>query len=75
MQFSQDKFGRHFVTGWRQNHFFTILTKMPDSKRGEYAEEIDVLAGTPGQARRIAQIILESDYEPGLRISRVLKNW
>jgi len=75
MEISKDQFGRNFVTSWPQEHCYTILTKMPTSKRGEYSEEIDVLAGTVGQAKRIAKIILESDYIPELRISKVLKHW
>jgi len=74
-QFSRDQFGRHFVMGWSQRHCFTVLTKDETCGRGEYAEELDILAGTVGEAKKIARVILDADYEPGLRISRVLVNW
>jgi len=75
MKFSQDQFGRHFIINWPQTHCYTIFTKDNLCKRGEYAEEIDVLAGTPGQARKIAQVILDCDYDPELRISRIEMVW
>jgi hypothetical protein len=72
---SRDQFGRHFVDGGDHRYLFTIWTKMPDSKRGEYAEEIDVLAGSVGEARRIGNQILKSDYIPELRITRITRVW
>jgi hypothetical protein len=48
---------------------------MPDSKRGEYSEELDILAGNPGEAKRIGKIVLEADYIPELRISKITQSW
>lgn len=70
-----DLFGRHFVVGGSQRYLFTIWTKMPDSRRGEYAEEIDVLAGSVGEARSIGNQVLKSDYVPELRITKITRVW
>jgi hypothetical protein len=72
---SRDQFGRHFIDGGSQERLFTIWTKMPDSKRGEYAEEIDVMAGSVGEARQIGNIVLKSDYDPELRITKITRVW
>ena len=72
---SRDQFGRHFLDGGNQRHLFTIWTKMPDSKRGEYSEEIDVMAGSVGEARRIGNIVLKADYIPELRITKITRVW
>ena len=56
----------------RTQHLFLILTKDPGCKRGEYSEELDVLARTGCEAKKIAQAVLDHDYEPVLRISRVV---
>lgn len=74
MELKQDKFGSYYING-RTRHQFTALTKDDTCKRGEYLEEIDVLADTPGQARKIAQFVLERDYIPELRIARIILNW
>ena len=72
---SRDQFGRHFIDGGSQRYSFTIWTKMPDSKRGEYAEEIDVLAGSVGEARSIGNQVLKADYIPELRITKITRVW
>jgi hypothetical protein len=72
---SRDQFGRHFIDGGSQRYLFTIWTKMPDSKRGEYSEEVDVLAGSVGEARVIGNIVLKSDYVPELRITKITRVW
>ena len=74
-EISQDQFGRWFLKNRDQSRSFTILTKLPGDRRGVYSEEVDVLAGTVGQAMRIAKIVLSDGYDPALRISRVLRNW
>jgi len=71
----QDQFGRHYFNRGSQRYLFTVWTKMPDSKRGEYSEELDVLAGSVGEARRLAKIVLAADYVPELRISKVTRVW
>ena len=52
---------------------WTIYCKMPDDKRGEYSEEIDV--GTwgrqAGEAMTIAKMALKAHYVPELRTSRI----
>lgn len=50
---------------------WTIFTKDKNCKRGDYAEELDVVATSQTQARQIAEAVLEREYEPGLRISRI----
>ena len=72
---SQDQFGRHFVDGGSQRYLFTVITKMPGSKRGEYCEEIDVFAGSVGEAKRIGNIILKADYIPELYITKLIRVW
>jgi hypothetical protein len=72
---STDQFGRHFIDGGSQRYLFTIWTKMPDSKRGEYSEEIDVLASSVGEARSIGNQVLRSDYIPELRITKITRVW
>jgi len=66
-QIMQHKFGNRYS--------FTVLTKLPDSKRGEYAEELDILADTVGAARKIAVKVLKEEYIPELRVSRILMNY
>ena len=50
---------------------WTIFTKDEYCKKGEYSEELDIEATTPGKAKNIAKVVLEHDYMPELRISRV----
>lgn len=51
---------------------FTVLFKDDGCKRGEYIEEIDVLARTVGGASKIVQVALDrGDYGDELRIGRV----
>lgn len=57
------------------NRSFTIFTKDEHCRRGEYAEELDVFAGSVGEAKKIAQFVLDRDYIPGLRIARVELNY
>ena len=56
-------------------HSWTIFTKDENCGRGEYAEELDVYASTQGEARKIAQTVLDRDYDEGLRIARVELNY
>jgi hypothetical protein len=74
MEIKQDKFGTYYVEGYTRRQF-TVFTKDDTCKRGEYLEEIDVMADTVGLARNIARFILDRDYIPGLRIARVVLNW
>ena len=60
------------VGGVSYRYRVTILTKDDRCKRGEYAEELDVMCNTTAQARRIGRRVLEADFEPGLRISRLV---
>jgi len=60
--------------GSSPRHSFTILTKQPDSKRGEYADELDIYADTEGQAKKVAKYVLAKEYDLNLRIGRVLLN-
>ncbi len=58
--------------GFRRLNNYLILTKTPNCGRGEYAEELDVRATTPTDAKKIAQAVLDKEYETGLRIARVV---
>ena len=49
---------------------WTIFTKDNLCKKGEYADELDIEATTPGKAKNIAKVVLEHDYTPELRISK-----
>jgi len=71
----QDQFGRHYYNGGSQRYIFTLWCKDPDCGRGEYSEEIDVLAGSVGQAKSIGKAVLLADYIPGLYISKVTRVW
>ena len=54
---------------------FTVYTKMPDTARGEYLEEIDVLVGrrrSPTHAKQVAALAIEADYMEGLYPSRTI---
>lgn len=65
----------YFEEDLRDNmHTWTIYTKDADCKRGDFAEEIDVRTSkrSVAAAKKVAQAALERDYEPGLRISRVV---
>ena len=55
---------------------YTVLCKMPDDKRGEYSEEIDIIAyERTGKTAllRAAQNIIDEDYDPELRAMRVIR--
>jgi hypothetical protein len=62
-----DKFGRY----GEGRRLWTVFTKDVTCRRGEYAEELDIFADTPGCARKLAKKILNEYYDPELRISRV----
>ena len=67
----KDRLGRYYRENGKGNRLWTVLTKDDICKRGEYAEEIDVYANTPGEAKKIAKMVLDEHYDPVLRISRV----
>ena len=71
----QDQFGRHYLNHGSQRNLYTLWCKTPDCKRGEYFEEIDVLAGSVGQAKSIGKAVLLADYIPELYISKVTRVW
>jgi len=55
---------------------YTVLTKDDSCGRGDYAEELDVQVDSHegiAAAKRIAQMVLEAEYEPGLRVARVIR--
>jgi hypothetical protein len=58
---------------------YTVFCAMPDSPRGFYDEEIDLVATVrrPGETalRRAAQEILDRDYEPGMKVRRIVRTW
>jgi hypothetical protein len=55
-------------------HTFTVYCKMPEDRRGEYSEEIDVTIGSRSitHAKQAAQKIIDADYDPELRPVRVV---
>jgi hypothetical protein len=52
---------------------WTVLCSFPDSPRGQYDEEIDVESETPGKARKKAEALLKTGYDPGLRVRKVVR--
>jgi hypothetical protein len=66
-KYPTDKYGAH----GKGHHLYTILTKDDTRKRGEYAEELDIRANSPNEAKKLAQKILDAYYDKGLRISKV----
>ena len=51
---------------------FTVFTKMADTPRGEYEEEIDVKARNKAEAKLIAEKALSVDYDEGLSVAKVV---
>jgi hypothetical protein len=53
-------------------HLFTVFTKTPDCKRGDFAEEIDLLTyrRSRTEAFRVAQIVIDHEYEDSLYPSK-----
>ena len=54
-------------------YLWTVYTKDKTCKRGEYAEEIDVITDkiSVAAAKRVTSQAIEQDYMPGLYPSRV----
>jgi hypothetical protein len=52
---------------------WTAYCAMPDDPRGQYSEEIDVVATTPGKAREMAEELLKLEYDPGLKVRKVVR--
>ncbi len=63
------------LKGRAGRYSMTLLMKDEHCGRGVYCEELDVRADTPGQAKKIGQVVLDRDYEPGLKIARVELNY
>ena len=58
-----------------QDTRYTVLCKLPDDKRGEYSEEIDIVASERTGVtaiKRAAQNIIDQWYDPELRPVRVI---
>ncbi len=56
---------------------FTVYCKLLDDKRGEYSEEIDIVAADrtgPTAIKRAAQNIIDQWYDPELRPVRVVRS-
>ena len=53
-------------------YYWTVLTKDSHCKRGEYAEEIDVMTDkfSPTSAKKVAEEAIKMDYIPELYPSR-----
>lgn len=59
---------------------FTCYLGWPETPRGQYDEEIDVLFTGRGRAniaeiRRTAEAELAANYAPGARVKRVRRSW
>lgn len=55
---------------------YTVYCKMPDDKRGEYSEEIDIIAAEREGVtaiKRAAQNIIDEWYDTDLRPVRVVR--
>jgi hypothetical protein len=58
------------MTKW----IWTVFCAYPDTPRGTYDEEIDVMAGTSGDARARAEEILRLEYDAGLKIRKIKRS-
>jgi len=61
-------------------YVYTAFCSLPDSPRGQYDEEIDLVAAgsrRPGETalRRVAQEILDRDYVAGMTVRRIVRTW
>jgi hypothetical protein len=67
--------GTYRWSGTNPDHvdLWTVFIKDAHCGRGEYAEELDVLAHTMAGARKVAEAALARDYEPGVRVARIVK--
>ena len=56
------------------SYTYTVFCKMPDDKRGEYSEEIDITIKSRSltRAKQVAQRLIDKDYDPNLRPVRVV---
>lgn len=52
---------------------WTVFCKLPSDGRGQYSEEVDVLATSRSEALREAQKVLDKDYLPELRPVRTMQ--
>lgn len=52
---------------------WTVYCSFPDTPRGQYDEEIEVVSSTPGKAREMAEEILRLEYDPGLKVRKVVR--
>lgn len=51
---------------------WTAFCALPESPRGCYDEEIDVVASNRNRARKTAEAAIARDYDPRLRVRRVV---
>ena len=49
-----------------------VLTKDDTCGRGEYAEEIDVMADTKTHAKQVAEAVMAAEFVPELRVARIV---
>jgi hypothetical protein len=61
---------------------YTVFTKDAHCGRGEYAEGLDIelsqhyrRRGEAATVRRIAEAVLAAEYEPGLRVTRIVERF
>jgi hypothetical protein len=61
--------------GYSTANVWTAFCARPESPRGEYDEEIDVVSVSryPTAARKLAEAAIDHDYRRDLRVRRVVK--
>jgi len=74
----------HGATHGNDDYVYTAWCAMPNSPRGQYDEEIDLIVRAegrrgrrPGEAalRRAAQAELDANYTPGMKVRRITRVW
>lgn len=68
------------ATHKQTDYVYTAWCSHPDTPRGEYDEEIDLIVSggrRPGVAalKRAAQAELDANYEPGMKVRRITRVW
>ena len=73
----------HGATHGQNDYVYTAWCSLPDSPRGQYDEEIDLIVHRPpftrrpGETalRRRAQQELDENYTPGMKVRRITRVW
>jgi len=56
------------------NWIWTCYCSLPDDPKGQYSEEIDVMATHRTKAKSLAEAVLKLEYDPGLKIRKIVRS-